>query len=150
MDSGLVVSKSLRRWRRSGWVAGGSNYKIQGYSRLRQGNLFEVHSAIYADLGIGIGFVFPSYAMEQFEAGEPWDVLNPYGSTDGGHYVYIPAYDLTGFTCVTWGKRQAMTNRFYNWYCDESWAIFDAVNTERRNLLIDLAVFKDFIADLKD
>ena len=148
-DSGLVVSRSLKRWRRRGWIAGGKNYKIQGYARLKEGRLYDIHSAIYADLGIGIGFMVPSSAMEQFDAGEPWDIVNPYGSVDGGHYVYVPAYTETSLVCVTWGKKQPMTNRFYNWYCDEAWAIFDAVNTERRKQLLDMSVLSDFISSLK-
>lgn len=67
-----------------------------------------------------IGFRVPAYAMQQFNAGKPWD-LDPSGDQkiEGGHDVPLVDYKGDNFLCVTWGRLQIVTRAFLNAYCDE-------------------------------
>lgn len=145
VDSGLVVSRSLQQWRRRGWTAGGKLYKIKSYARLDLYNRSQLMAAMYADLGMGIGFSVPQSAMDQFNAGLPWDVVQDDGGSLGGHYVFCVGYDADGITCMTWGQRQKMTWPFFDKYCDEAWAIIDAQDGKG---LINLAMVDDFLKSL--
>jgi YD repeat-containing protein len=148
-DSGLVVSQSLKKWRTTGWTAAGNNYKIKAYSRLDLYNRSQIKAGMYSDLGVGIGFDVPQSAITQFNAGEPWTVVNNDGGSVGGHYVYCVAYDSTGITCVTWGQRQFMSWEFWDKYTDEAWAIIDAKDTRHNHGIINFDVIDEFLSKLK-
>jgi hypothetical protein len=89
------------------------------YLALAPGNPDQLALAIYLFGAIGIGIKFPNTAMDQFNAGKPWDVANN-AKIEGGHYILGVGRDAKGnFVVVTWGKIQLMTPRFYKKYCDE-------------------------------
>ena len=89
------------------------------YLALAPGNPDQLAFAIYLFGAIGIGIKFPNTAMDQFNAGKPWDVANN-AKIEGGHYIPGVGRDAKGnFVVVTWGKIQLMTPRFYKKYCDE-------------------------------
>ena len=128
-DSGLVVLDSLSEWRKKGWKIGKHTYKIQAYAQLAEGNHLEIRQAIYADIGIGIGVQLPLSAQKQIQTGQPWDVTSGPDAKPGswgGHYVHVPGYNVHGPVCVTWGRKQQMTWKWFDKYCDEAYAIFDA------------------------
>ena len=90
------------------------------------------------DVGVGIGVQLPEDAKAQIDAGEPWDVTNGAGSTPGswgGHYMYVCGYTTTGPVCVTWGRKQQATWGWLAKYCDEAYAIFDAKNKFKANIV---------------
>jgi len=130
-DAGLVVLPSLKRWRKAGWRVSDANYRILGFAELEAGNAHEVGTAIYANVGVGIGAMLPMDARIQLNAGQPWDVT---GGADGvpgswgGHYMYVSGYTPQGPVCVTWGRKQQATWAWLAKYCDEAYAIFDAAN----------------------
>jgi hypothetical protein len=68
---------------------------------------------------VGIGFVFPETAMDQFNQGKTWDVV-PGAKIKGAHYVCAVA-KRQNIDVVTWGALQKMTGRFFRAYCDEAW-----------------------------
>lgn len=127
----------------------GNRHKIAAYVRIKAKNLDNVYAAMYLFGAVGIGIKFPSSAMEQFNNGQPWDVVN--GSPiEGGHYVPIVA-KRDNLIAVTWGKEQPMTNSFFLKYCTEVWGILseemlvDGCNLEGFNneqLLSDLKLVK--------
>jgi hypothetical protein len=130
-DSGLVVLDSLNLWRHKGWKVGKHNYKILAFAQVAFKNHDEVRQAIFADVGIGLGVLLPKSAQRQVQTGQPWDVTSGPDSTPGswgGHYVYVCGYTPAGPVCVTWGRKQQMTWRWLDKYCDEAYAIFDAKN----------------------
>jgi hypothetical protein len=63
--------------------------------------------------------------MDQFNAGQIWDVVPDDGGILGGHCIYIVAFNATGPICMTWGQRQPMTWAFYDKYCDEGYGVVD-------------------------
>lgn len=124
-DSGLVMLDSLNEWRKTGWTAAGKVYMIYAYAQIDKSNHNELMYSVYLLRGAYTGFSVPQSAMDQFNAGKPWTVVQ--GSPIiGGHCVYIVAYNATGPICVTWGAKQQMTWAFWDAYFDEAYAVIDA------------------------
>jgi hypothetical protein len=146
-DSGLVMSRSFKAWKNRGWQAAGRSYRIYAYSRLRVGWVSQIHQGMAADLGIQIGFTVTQEAMDQFDAGQPWELTTNQSQELGGHCVYCVAYEPGWITVVTWGKRQKMSEEFFRKYTDEAWGILDARNRPRKGL-IDLNALDDFLSRL--
>lgn len=120
-DRGSNVRDVLGYRRSTGIVdAHGTRHTIRAYVRLDQTNLQEIYQALYLFEVVGIGIEFPASAMQQFDAGEVWDVV-PGSSIEGGHYVCCVGRTDT-IQVVTWGALQGMTERFLERYCDEAWA----------------------------
>ncbi|HZZ27710.1 MAG TPA: hypothetical protein VFE46_06845 [Pirellulales bacterium] len=150
-DTGLVVLDSLQKWQSAGWLVGAANYKIRGYSELELANHDQVKQAIVLDLGVGLGLSLPLSAQVQFQTGKPWDVVRgPRGAVNswGGHYVFVPGYTTQGPVCVTWGRKQQMTWAFFDKFCDEAYAIIDAVDTQKIKQNIDVNKLEELIAVL--
>jgi len=151
-DSGLVVLDSLKEWRSKGWSVSGRKYKIKAFAQINQQDPDEVKRAVFLDIGAGMGLSLPKTAQAQIDAGKPWDAVNGSGSAPnswGGHYVYLSGYTATGPVCVTWGRKQQMTWAFVNKYCDEAYAIIDAVNTAKKKRGLDQKKLNAFLESIK-
>ena len=123
-DQGTEVRTALQYRRNTGMIDASSNrHKIAAYLLLDQSNLLnELLEATYLFSAVGIGINFPTSAMDQFNNGQPWSVVQ--GSPiEGGHYVPVVGYDGAYIYCVTWGQVQKMTVNFLTTYCEEAWAI---------------------------
>jgi hypothetical protein len=128
-EQGLVVLDSLDLWRKKGWKVERRTYRIQAYAEVDRTVHDEVRRAIVMQVGIGLGLTLPYNAVELVQAGRPWDVTpGPKGRKDprGGHYVYCPGYTEIGPVCVTWGRKQQMTWKFFDRFSDEAYATIDA------------------------
>jgi hypothetical protein len=121
-DQGTEVQAGLQYLRTPGL----DNHAITMFAQLDPTNMADVQLAV-AELGIvDIGMAFPASAMDQFNAGQPWDVVA--GSPiEGGHCVVVVGYDSTYLYVYTWGAVQKMTYAFWNEYVagngGEAWAI---------------------------
>jgi hypothetical protein len=124
-DQGTDVRQALSYRRKTGVVdAAGTRHKIGAYVSIAAKNWDELMEAVYVFSAVGIGFEFPSYAMDQFDQGQPWDVVDPNAQIEGGHYVPVVGRSSKNVAgVVTWGRRQGMTREFYETYNDEAWAI---------------------------
>jgi hypothetical protein len=118
-DQGAYIQDVLGYWLKSG-VA---ERRILAYASLDLTNLTEVHQAIDLFGSVNIGFNFPASAMDQFNAGEVWDVVK--GSPlEGGHCVMAGGYKTNGnIQVVTWGEVTEMTPAFWKKYVDEAWVV---------------------------
>jgi len=126
-DQGSDVRKVLGYRRSKGIVdSKGKRHKIDVYVKLDPSNLEQIYQALYLFQVVGIGIKFPDTAMQQFNAGEPWDVV-PGAKIEGGHYVSVVA-KRDNIEVVTWGAIQQMTENFFNTYCDEAWAYISQEN----------------------
>lgn len=115
-DVGATLQDGLSYWRSTG-IAG---HKIVAFAQLTVTDL-EVIRACIATFGtVYTGMNFPSSAMDQFNAGQPWKTVRR-STIEGGHCVPIGAYTADTFTCVTWGQAQPMTVDFFGRYFDEVW-----------------------------
>ena len=143
VDSGLVVLDSLSEWRHRGWKVGRRSYKIKAYAEVNRAAHDEVRRAIFADVGVGIGVNLPKSAQGELQSGQPWKATTGPGSTPGSwgsHYVYVSGYTSTGPVCVTWGRKQQMSWAWFDKYCDETYAIFDAKNSFRKSMIEKKAI----------
>lgn len=117
-DQGAVCQDVLAYWQKNGFLG----EKIVAYAKVDLSNQTQVKQAIATFGQVYCGFNFPSSAMDQFNAGQPWDVVKG-AQIEGGHCVTIGAFDGTGLECVTWGAVQRLTWAFFKKYFDEAWII---------------------------
>lgn len=117
-DNGAQCADVLSFWNRTGFLG----EKIFAYAKVDVTNLAEVKQAIGIFGQLYCGFNFPTSAMSQFNAGQPWTVVQG-ASIDGGHCVTVGAYDADGLSCVTWGAVQRMDWSFWSTYFDEAYVI---------------------------
>lgn len=149
-EDGLVVLDSLKLWRKKGWKAAGKSYRIKAFAEINRTNHNEVKRTVYADIGTGLGLSLPDSALDEFYAGKPWTETTEPQNQENGHYVYVPGYTKTGPVCVTWGRKQQMSWKFFDTYCDEAYAIIDAADTLKKRQLLDGEKIDTFLAGLKD
>jgi hypothetical protein len=117
-DQGAAITDILAYWQATG-IAG---HKILGWAKIDQTNKIAMRTAIYLFGGIDIGINVPQSAMDQTNAGQPWDVV-PNSPIVGGHSVPNFGDGADGETCVTWAQLQQMSNEFLSTYCDEAYAV---------------------------
>ena len=60
----------------------------------------------------------------------------------------MPGYTKLGPVCVTWGRKQQMTWAFFNKYCDEAYAIIDAVDTAKKRKGLNAKKIKAYLKAL--
>lgn len=121
-DQGTNVQDALVWWRKGSGLAG---HAISAYASIDLNNATEIKQSIAIFGAVGIGFNFPAFAMDQFNAGKPWDVQKANAKIEGGHYVIALGYDGTYVYVITWGKVQKMTWAFFRKYVDEGWVVID-------------------------
>lgn len=119
-DNGAMLSDGLAYWQRSG--IGGN--KIAAYAQINAQDLDLVRNCIAVFGGVYTGFNCPQSALDQFDKGQPWSVVNR-ARIAGGHCVPIGSYGADYFECVTWGARQRMSVAFLQRYFDEIWVPID-------------------------
>lgn len=151
-DQGTVVHEALDYRRHTGISdANGARHKLGAYVSLEPGNWHELLEALEAFEAVGIGFEFPDYAMDQFNAGKPW-AYRPGGNIEGGHYVPVVGRPhVATISVVTWGRIQPMTRKFFSTYCDEAWGLLSLEMLDATGLSVegvDLARLQADIAAL--
>jgi hypothetical protein len=120
-DRGSNVRSVLKYRAKTGIVdAAGKRHKIGAYVKLKPKDLAQIYQAMYLFQAVGIGIEFPESAMQQFNEGKPWAVVEG-APVEGGHYVPCVA-KRSDIDVVTWGALQPMTVDFFETYCDEAWA----------------------------
>ncbi len=150
-DSGLIVLESLKQWRKRGWTAAGDQYFITAFAEIDRRAPVQVKRTVFTELGVGLGLALPETAQREFAAGKPWATTTGPGSTPGtwgGHYVYVTGYTRLGPMCVTWGRKHQMTWAFFGRYCDEAYAVIDALDTPRKRRMIDKTRLDAFLRRL--
>lgn len=139
-DSGLVILDSLNEWRKQGWMAAHKMYQIQAYAQVSPFNHPLIKQTIVADVGLYIGINLPLSAREELNAGKLWSRTTGRGTSPGswgGHCVLVVGYDSKTLTCVTWGAYQKLSWSWFDKYCDESYAVIDAVDTVKKRALVN-------------
>lgn len=118
-DNGTDMHDLADYWVNNGILdANGVRHKIEGYVFLEPGNIMQRDQAMYLFESLGIGFRVPQSAIDQFHAGEIWDVVPDDGGIVGGHYV--PGVgEGVNTKVVTWATLQEMSDAFYMKYTDQ-------------------------------
>jgi hypothetical protein len=154
-DNGTDVHVALSYRRKTGIEdANGKRHQIGAYVALDPKSWQHLEQATYIFGAVGIGIEFPGSAMDQFNSGQPWDVVQ--GATiEGGHYIpTVGSMDASSqVTVLTWGKRQVMTQAFYEQYNDEAWVYItqDELHDNGKGLHgFDVAKLNSFLSALKN
>lgn len=122
-DQGTDMRQALVYRRNTGVIdANGKRHKIGAFVRID--SIDELKRTIYLFGAAAVGVQFPNSAWDQFDSGQPWDVIAD-SPLDGGHYVPVIGYDSASdlFTCVTWGREQPIRPKFLARYMDEAYAV---------------------------
>lgn len=133
-DRGAYEVDILNKWRKFGFGKSAElNHILFAYADPDPRNTLHIKQAIWLFGGVYIGLALPITASRQFNLGNYWDMVDGAGADGvpgswGGHAVWVPKYttDAQGnliLWCVTWGRLQAMTERFWYECCDESHAL---------------------------
>ena len=133
IDSGLYLLDYLNHLRKDGILVGGKSYKIHAFAEVDYKDHEQVRLGIQLFRGVYFGMTVTQSMMDQFDAGQIFDVVSNPGKTLGGHCILSPAYlkfKLEGFTQVgpvfrTWAKRVQATWRFWDRYTDECFIVID-------------------------
>lgn len=116
-DQGTVIQDAMDYWRKTG--VGG--HRIDAFAEVNVQDQAELRTALWLFGGLSIGLNFPAVAMDQFDAGQPWDTVRDDGGIEGGHCVELVGYDTQFLYVVTWGQVQRVTPRFWAKYVEEAW-----------------------------
>jgi hypothetical protein len=127
-DQGTFVRDAFSFWRNTGvQSASGARHKIGAYVSIDPKNWDELMQAAYIFSSAGIGWAVPETIWEQWDNGDPFDVVDENAKIIGGHYTVVTgrAGRSTG-GMITWGRRKSFTRDFYETYNDETWvAVFE-------------------------
>lgn len=133
-DGGTDMAQAAAYRRKIGLLdANGNRHKVDAYVAITPGDVKELMTATYIFGAVGIGIKVPDFAMSQFTAEQPWSLPTNWQSAqiEGGHYIPVVGRNSKGYILVvTWGRLQAMTNDFFQAYCDEAIAY---INLETLN-----------------
>jgi hypothetical protein len=137
-DNGAVMQDVLTYWRKTGF----GGHKILAFGELDVKNKDNLYKALNVFGTLYLGINFPESAMDQFDKGEPWDVVEG-AKVEGGHAINAGFYDTSdgSWKIVTWGKVQPMTQAFFDKYVEEAWAIvtpewFNSAGTDPTGLAL--------------
>ena len=118
-DNGCNMLDVLNYLRKTG--IGG--HKIVAFVSLDPNDTDQIKQAINLFGGVDAGFDVPQYAVDQFDAGQMWDISSKNTNLVGGHDVFIGKYDANTLTCFSWAEKQKMTWRFFSKFFSEVYAI---------------------------
>lgn len=124
-DGGCVIQDVLADWRKNG--IGSPAHRIAAYLSVDYTNLAELKACCWLFGGVTLGVNFPTSAMTQFNANQPWD-YNPAADNtiEGGHDVRILGFEADGTMRVaTWGTIVTMTPAWLAHFADEAWCEAD-------------------------
>jgi hypothetical protein len=152
LDSGLYMLNSLKEWRKNGWPVGEKTYTIYAFALVDWKDHEEVMHCIHLLGGINFGMLVYERDIEQFLAGEDWE-LKPYsGALKGGHGVYlfkyVTGYNRDSLTCMTWGRKQRMTWDFWDARLDEAYGIVDNRNDWLENSPVDVKKLDAYLQEI--
>lgn len=147
-DRGLVLLESLKKWRKNGWTAGGQQHDIYAFAEIIPTDIMSVKTSIYFLAGTTAGIMVSQSALDQFDGRTGWDVVDNPGMLHGGHAIDIIGYDQAGPICVTWGRLQHMTWRFWEQYCDEAYAVVDNRDRFLENSPVDVVKLEGYLKEI--
>lgn len=140
-DQGDTLQNGLDFMRKYGF----GGHKIAAFAQLDINNMDDIKLAVAEFGAVDLAMNFPAVAMDQFNAGKPWDVVSNDGGIEGGHCVLLVGYTDAYLYVVTWGKIQKVSYAFFKKYFVEAWALIshDWVNSQtgKDPEGVDLAAF---------
>ena len=117
-DNGCAITDVMNY--RSIFGIGGD--KIAAWVQIDPTNLEHVRQAIHVLGGVQIGVQLPNSAMDQFNAGKDWTVVQNDGGIAGGHDIFGCGYLGNWIAIVSWGRALLASLPWLAKYCDEMYA----------------------------
>lgn len=123
-DQGAEMQTVREYWQLHGITLGGQLHQIIMFAEI------DIHDVTVAQWcldefgSVGVGVNLPQSAIDQTNAGRPWDVVPDDGGILGGHAVALVGYDQQGPVFLTWGCVQRATWAWWRRYVEEAWASF--------------------------
>jgi hypothetical protein len=116
-DQGTDIQDGLNDLRKNGLPASdGQVHRLTVFAQVDTRQMPDVQLAVAEFGSVAVTMAFPNSAMDQFNAGEPWDVVPDDGGIEGGHRVTLMGYNSSGLIVATWGTVHLMTYPFWNRY----------------------------------
>lgn len=143
-DDGLNMLEFLKFWRKTGI----SGHKIGVFAAIDPKNITSVRYANYLFGGVYFGFMVPKSAMDQFDAGQTWEVV-PGSPVEGGHCVNGGVATPRMVRVGTWGAEQWATFNFVGSFCDEAYAIISLEWFDKSHHTPSGFHWAELVADLK-
>lgn len=133
-DQGTNVHDAMEYRIKTGLLdSTGKRHKIAAFVSLEPGNLEHLRHALFIFEAVGIGFQVPRSAETQFRNNQVWQVVQGEQEIVGGHYVNLTGVPAVGnLACITWARRQVMTDAFFTKYCDEAYAYITEEELNRK------------------
>lgn len=143
-DQGAMMQDVRSYWRKTGFTLGGKADKILLFAELKLSDPKLIEWSLEQIGAIGLGINFPDSAMDQFNAGKPWDVVAGEPDPTEGHAIALVGYDESYWYILTWGKVQKMTPAFFTKYVEEAWVAFtaDFVNATTGNTPLQTTLYQ--------
>lgn len=119
-DNGAVEQDVLHEVQQNG--IGG--HKILAYAQVNHQDINEMKTALYLFGSLYLGAQMPQSALDQTNAGQPWQIVS--GSPIvGGHAFVAQRWDAaqSPMSVVTWGQLQRVDLEWWLAYGEEAWAI---------------------------
>lgn len=115
-DQGTDVHEGFQYWQNTGITdADGNVHKVLDYAGLTPGDWDELLVALSLFDVVYIGLSMPTYAQDQFTAGQPWHLLPGRHQIEGGHAVpVVGAQSATLGQLFTWGGVGGIESTFYS------------------------------------
>lgn len=121
-DQGAEMQRVREYWQKTGFTLGGVVHQVLLFADLDIHDTTLVKWALDQFGAVGLGINFPASAMDQFNAGQPWDAVAG-AQIEGGHAIALVGYDADYWYVVTWGAVQRMTPAFFAAYVEEAWTV---------------------------
>lgn len=141
---GIVLGKSLSRWKDHGWKAGGLLRKIESCTgplsitgagmlsgdATKDLDVPQLKNCIIQHTGVQVDLNLPAAITvndkKTFGPDAPWTDTSARPPGSNRHVMLLTGYDENGFTGITWGARQYMTLAFLQkYYCGIYWVTYD-------------------------
>lgn len=129
-DQGAEMQTVREFWQKTGFTLGGADHRVLLFAELDVHDITVSQWALDQFGAVGIGVNLPQSAMDQFDAGQKWDVVADDGGIIGGHAIAYVGYNLVGPVFVSWGKVVQATWAWWHAYVEEAWTVLteDFVN----------------------
>ena len=150
-DQGTDYEAAAQYRRKTGIVdAAGKIHGIDAYLDVTR-DPTHLAEAIWLFGAAGICLAFPDYAMDQFNRGQPWDVVPGQPEPTEGHYVCGVGRNAGGnIVAVTWGQLQVITPAFLTKYMQAGIAYVSLERLNEKGISLDGFDQEALEADLED
>ena len=150
-DQGTDYEEAAKYRRQTGITdAAGKVHGIDAYLDVAK-DPAHLAEAIWLFGAAGICLAFPDYAMDQFNRGQPWDVVPGQPEPTEGHYVCGVGRNAGGnIVAVTWGQLQVITPAFLTKYMQAGIGYVSLERLNEKGISLDGFDQEALEADLED